>query len=260
MKVKNLLLEQDGTKASVESAEALVLQHLAEATDETIGIGRLRDETDTGGLKGAQGNVGEELGGSGRGQVDSSAVVGSGLVADGVDGLLLEELVTTELERALEEVTGEGRAGTGEQSAGTLVLDDLAEATNHTTVVGSRVELDTGLDAVSMKERVSDVGEIGAQLIGATSPERTHARPPNQGERQAIKERKVAPRGPKTYTSTGVRAPWVTEQQTAPARAKREYRARPWGPWAALTFWTTASTLVEPVDCEEAIAKDGIIS
>ena len=33
--------------------------------------------------------------------------------------------------------------------------------------------------------------------------------------------------GGHTYTSTGVRAPCVTEQQTAPARAKREYRAKP---------------------------------
>lgn len=30
-----------------------------------------------------------------------------------------------------------------------------------------------------------------------------------------------------TYTSTGVRAPWVMEQQTAPARANLEYRAAP---------------------------------
>jgi hypothetical protein len=30
-----------------------------------------------------------------------------------------------------------------------------------------------------------------------------------------------------TYTSTGVRPPWVTEQQTAPAKANLEYRANP---------------------------------
>ena len=44
----------------------------------------------------------------------------------------------------------------------------------------------------------------------------------------------------------------------APARAKREYSATPdsfWGS-AALTFWMTASTLVEPVDCAgEAIVN-----
>lgn len=64
----------------------------------------------------------------------------------------------------------------------------------------------------------------------------------------------------KTYTSTGVRPPWVTEQQTAPARANREYKATPesWAGSAALTFWTMASTLAEPVDfASVAIVTDG---
>lgn len=41
----------------------------------------------------------------------------------------------------------------------------------------------------------------------------------------------------------------MTEQQTAPARAKREYRARPdfFSGVTALTFSTMESTLVEPV-------------
>jgi len=61
----------------------------------------------------------------------------------------------------------------------------------------------------------------------------------------------------KTYTSTGVRPPWVTEQQTAPAKANLEYRARPlnFSGVLAATFWTRASTLVEPVEVgAEAIA------
>jgi hypothetical protein len=56
--------------------------------------------------------------------------------------------------------------------------------------------------------------------------------------------------GMKTYTSTGVRAPWVTEQQTAPAKAKREYRAMPVGAvgsMLAATLALTASSLDEPV-------------
>lgn len=146
--MRYLLLEEDGTETSVESTDTLVLEHLAETRDETAGVGRLRDETDTGGLKGAEGNIGEELGGGGRGEVDGSAVSGGSLVAELVDPLLLEELVTSELEGALEEVTGKGGAGTGEESASTLVLDDLAEATDQTAVVGDGVELDTSLDAV----------------------------------------------------------------------------------------------------------------
>ena len=144
----DLLLEEDGTETSVERGNALVLEHLAETTDETVGVGGLGDETDTGGLKGAQGNVGEELGGGGRGEVDGGAVVGGSLETEGVDPLLLEELVSAELQGALEEVTGKGRAGTGEESASTLILDDLAEAADETAVVGLGVELDAGLDAV----------------------------------------------------------------------------------------------------------------
>jgi hypothetical protein len=62
---------------------------------------------------------------------------------------LLEELVATELEGTLEEVTGEGWASAGEKSAGTLVGDDLTEATDQAAVVGDGVELDARLDAVS---------------------------------------------------------------------------------------------------------------
>ncbi len=53
-----------------------------------------------------------------------------------------------------------------------------------------------------------------------------------------------------TYTSTGVRPPWVTEQQTAPASANLEYNARPlsFSGVCALVFWTMASSFVDPVD------------
>ena len=144
----DLLLEADRTETSVESSDTLVLQHLAETTNETVGVGRLRDETDTGGLERAQGDIGEELGGGGGGEVDGSAVVGGGLVAEVVDALLLEELVSTELQGALEEVTGEGRADTSQEGTSTLILDDLAETTDQTAVVGGGVELDASLDAV----------------------------------------------------------------------------------------------------------------
>lgn len=146
--VSNLLLEEDGTETSVESTDTLVLEHLGETTDEAVGVGRLRDETDTGSLKRAKSDIGEELGGGGRGEVDSSAVVGGSLVTEGVDALLLEELITAELEGTLEEVTGEGRADTSQESASALILNDLTETANQATVVGLGVELDTGLDAV----------------------------------------------------------------------------------------------------------------
>lgn len=144
----NLLLEQDGAESGVEGTNTLLLQHAGHGREQTAGEGGLGDKTDTGGLKRAQGDIGNELGGTGGGEVDSGAVVLGSLVAKGVDGLLLEELVSTELEGTLEEVTGGGRTETSQESASTLVLDDLAEATEHAAVVGDGVKLDTGLDTI----------------------------------------------------------------------------------------------------------------
>lgn len=145
----NLLLEKDGAETAVESTDTLLLGNAGETRNETGSEGRLGDETDTGGLERAEGNVGKELSAGGGGEVDSGAVVGSVLVAEETNGLLLEELVTTELQGTLEEVASEGRAGTSEESASALILDDLLEAADETAVVGLGVELDAGLDAVA---------------------------------------------------------------------------------------------------------------
>jgi hypothetical protein len=144
----DLLLEEHGTEARVETVKTLSLCDLGETRNETGSEGGLRDETDTGGLEGAQGNVGEKLSEGGRNEVDGGAVLDGGLVANHGDGLLLEEFVTTELEGTLEEVTSKGRADTGQESASTLILDDLTETANETTVVGNGIKLDSGLDAV----------------------------------------------------------------------------------------------------------------
>ena len=63
---------------------------------------------------------------------------------------MLEELVTAELESALQEVSGEGWAGTSEERASAILCDDLAETTDQTLVVGDGIELDAGLDAVEL--------------------------------------------------------------------------------------------------------------
>lgn len=149
--MKYVLLEENGTETRVESANTLVLQDLGETADETVSEGRVRDETDTGSLERAEGDIGEELGGGGRSEVDSGTVVGSGLVAESVDGLLLEELVTTELEGTLEEVTSEGRADTGPDSAEALLANDLLEAADETAVVLDGVKLNRRLDAVQIE-------------------------------------------------------------------------------------------------------------
>jgi hypothetical protein len=144
----NLLLEQDRTEAGIESTDTLVLQHLAEASNQAVGIGGLRHETDTGGLKRAQGDISEELGEGGRGEVDGGTVLTGSLVSEDVNGLLLEQLITSELESALKEVSCCGRTETSQECAGTVLSNSLAETSNEALVVGGGVELYSGLDAV----------------------------------------------------------------------------------------------------------------
>jgi hypothetical protein len=139
------LLEQDGSEARVEGTDTLVLQNLGETTNETVGKGWVTDETDTGSLERAESDVGKELGDGSGGKVDGGTVVGGGLVADHVDGLLLEELITTELEGTLEEVTSGGRTETSPDGTSTLVGNDLPEATDKASVVGGGVKLYPGL-------------------------------------------------------------------------------------------------------------------
>lgn len=143
----NILLEQDRAETRVESTNALVLQNLAKATDKTVGEVGLGDETDTGSLKRAEGDISEELGRGGRGEVDGGAVLRGCLIAEEIDALLLEELISTELEGALKEVAGSGGTETRPDSAGTLIGDNLPEAADETAVVRYGVELNSRLDA-----------------------------------------------------------------------------------------------------------------
>ena len=104
----------------------------------------------------------------------------------------LEEFVTSELESTLEEVSSKGRTNTGPNSSETFLSNDLPEAANETTVILDGVELYSSLDAISPK--------LALRILPSSHMIRTG----------------------KAYTSTGVKEPWVTEQQTAPAKAKRE--------------------------------------
>lgn len=142
------LFEENRTETRVESTDTLMLQDLAESTGQTVGESGFRYETDTGSLKGAESDISDEFSASGGGQVDGGTVVGGSLVAESVDGLLLEELITTELEAPLQEVSGRGRAETSEKGTGTFIGDDLSETTDHTPVVGLGVELDSCLDTI----------------------------------------------------------------------------------------------------------------
>ena len=147
VRIVNLLLEQDRTETSVEGTDTLVLQHLAEASNETIGVCWLRDEPDTGGLERAKGDISKELSKTCRGEVDGCAVVGGGLISEQIDGLLLEKLISSKLECALEEVTSSGWTETSQQSTSTLLSNNLSESSDQTLVVCGRVELNSCLDA-----------------------------------------------------------------------------------------------------------------
>jgi hypothetical protein len=59
--------------------------------------------------------------------------------------LFLEELISAKLKRALHEISSTGRAKASCKSANTFILDNLAEAADHTTIVSGRVELGPGL-------------------------------------------------------------------------------------------------------------------
>ncbi len=143
----SLLFEQNGTETGVESTNTLVLKHFAEASNESIGICWFGDETDTGGFERAEGDISEEFCKSRRGQVDSCTVVGGSLVSKEVDGLLLEQFVSSELESTLEEISCRCWAESGQKRACTLICDDLSDSAKKTSVVCDRIELDSGLDA-----------------------------------------------------------------------------------------------------------------
>ena len=145
--VRNLL-EQDGSESRVEGTDSLVLGNLGHSRDKSTGKGWLGNETDTGGLKGTEGDIGKELC-EGRGsEVDCGAVLDGILVSEKVDGLLLEKLISSELESTLEEVSSDCGSESGEKSSSSLRRDDLAESGDHALVVDGGLELDTSLDAI----------------------------------------------------------------------------------------------------------------
>ena len=140
------LLEEDGTETGVEGTGTLLSEDSEETTGETVGKGGLGDESDSGGLEGAEGNVGEELGDTGSSEVDGLSVVSGSVNAEDVDGLLLPELVTSELEGTLDGVTDNGGTETGEQSTSSLGGNDLSESTDHSLSRSERSVWESRLD------------------------------------------------------------------------------------------------------------------
>lgn len=169
----DVLLEENGSKSRVESTKTLILCNLAHAADETICETWFRDETNTCGFERAEGNVGKELGACRRGKIDGGAVVGSSLVADQTNGLLLEELVSSKLECALEEVTSKCWADTGQKSTGAFICNDLTDAAKEAAIVGDGIKLDFGLDTFFSVSETSITEGLGGNTytsIGVRPP------------------------------------------------------------------------------------------
>ena len=142
-----LLFEENRTETAVESAKTLLPGHLTKATDQTRSICWLRNKANSRSLERTEGDIGKEFRSGCRSKVDSSAVLDGRFVAEIVDELLLEQLIPTELERALEEITGERGTDTGQQGTRTLIGNDLSEGADHAFVVDSGFELYPSLDA-----------------------------------------------------------------------------------------------------------------
>jgi hypothetical protein len=88
------LLEEDRAETGVKGTNTLFTEDTSETASETVGERGLRDETDTGSLKGTESNVGKELGDTGCSEVDGLTVLAGGFNTEEVDSLLLPEFVT----------------------------------------------------------------------------------------------------------------------------------------------------------------------
>jgi len=92
------LLEEDRAETSVESSDALSLEHVSESGGERLGEGLVRHGADTDGLEGAEEEVSDELSHTRSSQVNVGAVVPRSLLANAVGNLNFEELNSTKLE------------------------------------------------------------------------------------------------------------------------------------------------------------------
>jgi hypothetical protein len=110
----------------VESSNTLLSCNPGESSSESVGESGLGHETDSDGLKGAESDVGEELSDGGGTEIDGLSVLPGGLDTIVVDGGLLPELVTSELEGSLDRVSdlfdkeGAKREGDDESSRSEL--------------------------------------------------------------------------------------------------------------------------------------------
>mmetsp|Transcript_7469 Transcript_7469/g.8480 ORF Transcript_7469/g.8480 Transcript_7469/m.8480 type:complete len:323 (+) Transcript_7469:246-1214(+) len=148
------LLEEDGAEARIEALDETILSsnlgRSSEQATRELGVG---NQANSCCLQGAQEHISDGLGHGGSGQVNARAVLPGRFIAHRIDHVDLEELHTTELEPALDEITRRGRAQTSRESANSIGLDHLTEAFDHPSVVLDRIKLDVGFHNIHRAQR-----------------------------------------------------------------------------------------------------------
>ena len=124
--------------AEGEAGLRLELAHLAERGEhgDGEGAGGAGLDLDLGHLQRAEGDIGEELGRGGARAPDEALVLGGRLLAGHVHVGVLEVLVETVLEEALERVAEKGRAEAFPETRAALLCDDGLQTGAKALVLG----------------------------------------------------------------------------------------------------------------------------
>lgn len=133
---------------------------LGEAIGHAPGEPRLGLDPDLNGLEGAEGDVGDDLGGGGAGEEDEGLVLGGVLGSGEIGVVLLEELVEAELAGALGAVAEQGRDPASEEALDALLPKQQSEAGADALVLG-RIYLHVALDQIEWGHR--HVGQAAAE-------------------------------------------------------------------------------------------------
>eukprot|EP00043_Microstomoeca_roanoka_P009295 m.88559 g.88559 ORF g.88559 m.88559 type:complete len:371 (+) comp14544_c0_seq1:1858-2970(+) len=141
----------EGTKG--EAGLSREAGHLSGSSNKTSGesTGRGGLDLDLDHFHGAEGNIGEELGGSGGREPEKTTVLIGSLLADHVGVHILEDLVEAKLAKALHGVTNQGRGPTLDEGTDTFLSNDGADTT-HETLVLAGVDLHVALGHIQRSD------------------------------------------------------------------------------------------------------------
>lgn len=112
--------------------------HLLESSTESDGEGAVGGSLnlDLGHLEGAEGDVGEDLGGGGTSEPDEGLVLVGGLLTSEVHVEILEDFVETILEHSLERVADEGGTEALPETLGALLSRESLQGGDEAVVLG----------------------------------------------------------------------------------------------------------------------------